>query len=122
VNGIAGQVRVGDMALLATDEQTRIQRAAPAILHHVADQFGTGGFADDAPVDLLATLSERLHHPYGTVHCRPFLIAGDQEGDGAAMSGVVRNEALYRYVRGGKAVLRVGCTVSILHAVAYFRR
>ena len=71
------------MALFALDGDPGVQRAAPPDLDHVAQLLRRGGFADNAGVDDLALGRQGLDHPFGAVQRRAFLVAGDQEGEGA---------------------------------------
>jgi hypothetical protein len=55
-----GQMRVGDVALDALDRQLAGQRAAPAVLDHVAERVDRGRFADDAEVEHSRRALQRL--------------------------------------------------------------
>ena len=55
---IVGDLRVGDVALAAVDEQPSIERAAPAVLDRVAESAHACRLADDAMIETL-TLCQR---------------------------------------------------------------
>ena len=61
------------------------QRAAAAVLDHVAEPLHRRGLADDAAVELFAARLERLHDAHGAVDRRPFFVAGDQQRHRATM-------------------------------------
>ncbi len=65
-----------------------------------------------------AALHQRLDHALGAVDRRAFLVAGDQEGDRAAMAGVLGDEALGGRHHRRQAALHVGGAAAIEHAVA----
>ena len=66
VDGIARQVRVGDMALDALDGELAAHGAAASVLDHVAGLRHRGRLADDAVVDLVAARLE-----FAADHHRP---------------------------------------------------
>src|SRR5690606_7007 len=65
----------------------------------------------------LAAFAQRLDHSAGAMHRRAFLIAGDQEGDGAAMLWMVGDKALDRHDHARQAALHVGGAAPAEHAV-----
>ena len=85
VHRIAREVRIGDVALHAFDDELAGKRAAPAVLDHVAGALDRGRLADDAVVRLLAALGERLDHLHRAVGGGPFLVGSEQQRDRAAM-------------------------------------
>ena len=90
---IARQLGIGDVARQPVDRQDAAQGAAPPDPDGVAEPLLAGRLADDAPVQPFAAVLEYLHHPLGAVLRLAFLVAGDQEGDGAAMVGPAFHEA-----------------------------
>ena len=76
-----------------------------------------GRLAHDAPVDALAAGSQQFHHALGAVHRRAFLVAGDQEGDGALVVGALAHEGFGGRHHGGKAALHVGRATAVEPAV-----
>jgi hypothetical protein len=58
--GLLAEVRVGDVALDALDRQHAGQRAATAVLDHVAERVDRGRFADDAEIEHLAARLQRF--------------------------------------------------------------
>ena len=81
MNGIAGQVRVGDVALHALDRQSASEAAAATILDGVPGLCFGRRLANDTIIKPLAT---RLQHPAdgnGAINSRSFFIAGEQKAD-----------------------------------------
>jgi hypothetical protein len=121
VDGVFRQLRIRDVALDAVHGQPSRERSAPADLDGVAQLLLAGGFADDAPVDLLAALAQRFHHFLGAVDRRAFLVAGDQVGDRALVPGVFAHEVFGRGDHGRERALHVGGATSKKEPVAYRR-
>ena len=71
------------MALHADQPEPARQRPAPAVLDRVAEAPDAGGFAEHAMVDPLAARLQKLDQPHRAVYRRAFLVAGEQEGEGA---------------------------------------
>ena len=101
VHGIVGQLRIGDVSLNPMDRQTPAQTAASADFDGIAQRVLARGFPDQAPVDALLALAQHFDHPTGAIDGRPFLIAGDQEGNRAAMLRVLSDEFLAGGQHGG---------------------
>jgi hypothetical protein len=118
VHRVVGEVGVGDVALHAVHREPARERAAPADLDRVAERFVAGGLAHHAPVDLLAARLQHLDDAPGSVHGRPFLVAGEQEGEGAAVVGMPGQEALGGRDHGGEPALHVRGPAAVEHAVA----
>jgi hypothetical protein len=89
---VAGQMRVGDVALHALDGQFPRQRSAAPIFDHVAERVDRGRLADDAVVDRLAALAQGLGDGDRAVDGVAFLIGSKQEGDRAAVLGLGGDE------------------------------
>ena len=51
---VVGEMRIGDVALAAENRQPAGQRAAPAVLHRVAERLDAGRLAEDAMVETFA--------------------------------------------------------------------
>ncbi|MNZ77816.1 hypothetical protein D3C78_963710 [compost metagenome] len=117
VDRVARQVRVGHVALFAAHGQFGAERATAAVLDHVTEQGSARRLADDAPVQALVARDQALDHSLGTVMGRAFFIAGDQEGDPAAVVRVVLHETLTGDHHGGQAALHVGGAATAEHAV-----
>ena len=117
VNRILRQVWVGDVALLAVHGECATEGATTAVLHHVTEQGGARRLADDAPVQALVTLAQALDHRLGAMLSRAFLVAGDQEGDGALVVRVVGDEALHGDDHARQAAFHVRCATAAEHAV-----
>ena len=94
------------MPLPACDPERAVEAAAPADFHHFAELFGVGRLAHEAGVERLATLREPVQHLARAVDCRPFLVAGDQQADGAG-AGAGRAEAGCGSDEGGDGPLHV---------------
>ena len=80
---IVGAVRIGDVALLAGDDQHAVLRAAPAELDGVAELVDIARLAQHAMVELLAARRRPLQQLEGAVDRDAFFVAGDQERDRA---------------------------------------
>ena len=100
VNGIARQLRVGNVPLDAAHGEPAAERAAPAVLDHVAGLFDRGGHAHDAVVDPLAPRAQLFDHHLGAIHRRAFFIAGQQERQRDPGLGRGRQEFLDRHDKG----------------------
>ena len=94
VHRILRELRIGDVALHAVHGEPAGSEPRRPILIVSPSCFLARGFADDAPVDLLAALAQRFDHALGAVDRRAFLVAGDQEGDGALVLRVRAHEVL----------------------------
>ena len=90
VHRIVGALRIGDVALRAVHRDLRVQAAAAADLHHVAERHRAGRFADDAEVGDLTVGLHPLQHAHGAVDRHAFLVAGDQQADRAARRAVTK--------------------------------
>ena len=121
VDRIAGELRIGDVALHALDAQLARQRAAAPVLDHVAERAHRGRLADDAVVEPNALRSEPVAERDGAVERRPFLVARDQEGDRAGGIGARGDELLDRDHHRGERALHVGGAAAMQHAVAVAR-
>ncbi len=82
---IVGELRIRDVPLNPVYRQAPAQAAATADFDGIAQRVLARGLADQTPVNALLALAQHLDHPTGAIDGRPLLIAGDQEGDGAAM-------------------------------------
>ena len=80
---IVGAVRIGDVALLAGDDQHAVLRAAAAELDGVAELRDVAGLAQHAMVELLAARGRPFQQLGAAVDRDAFLVAGDQERDRA---------------------------------------
>ena len=85
VHRIVGQMRIGDVSLHAVHRQLAGERAAAADLDRCRRAHRCSGFADDAPVDLLAARLEHFHDAARAVDRGTFLVAGQQEGERAVV-------------------------------------
>jgi hypothetical protein len=96
------QMRVGDVSLNALDGQLPGERAAAAVLDHVAEGVDRRRFADDAVVDRLAAALQGVGDGDGAVGGVAFLIGSEQEGDRTAMRGMCGDEGFARRDEGGQ--------------------
>ena len=76
VDGVSGQLRIGNVALDTTHAELAAQGAAPSVLDHVAGFLDGGGFAHDAVIEFFAASLELFHHDLGAVNGGTFLVAG----------------------------------------------
>ena len=119
VDRVARQLRVGDVALDAAHRELARQRAAAAVLDHVAELLDRGRLADDAGVQPLAACLQPLHQAHRAVHRRAFFVAGDQQRDGARVFGVRGDETFGGHREGGDRTLHVGGAAAVELAVAH---
>ena len=91
VDGVAREVRIGDVALHAFHDELAGERAAAAVLDHVAQLLHAGGLAHDAVIRLLAALAQRLDDLDGAVHRRPLLVGREEDRDRAGMARMRRS-------------------------------
>ena len=80
---VAAQMWVGDVSLNPQDFQITCDGAAATILNHIAKPFGRGGFADQAPGDLLLSRLEGFDDLWCAVDEGALFITGDEKGDRA---------------------------------------
>jgi len=114
----------GCQALLATRLAKAGFRCEDASVNGVSNLWarrGSGGLADDAIVDALAALLQALDDAHRAVHGRAFLVGGDQQGDGARVSGPLGDELLHRHDERRDGGLHVGGAASVQPAVAHGR-
>ncbi len=121
VDRVARQLRIGDVALRAFDDQPARHAAAPAVLDRVAELIGRSRFADDAVIDLHAALFQHAADHDRAVGGRAFLIAGDQETDRACMLRMGCSEFFDRHHHRGDRSFHVGGATSVQLAVAVRR-
>ena len=91
---IVGELRIGDVALLAGDHQHAVERAAPADLDRVADRRRIARLAEDAVVEVFAALGRPFEQLHRAVDRDAFLVAGDQERDRALRLAAVGREII----------------------------
>ena len=105
---ILGAVGIGDMALLAGDDQMAVERAAPADLDGVAERIHIARFAEDAVVEFFAALGGPLQQLGRAVDRNAFLVAGDQKRDRAFWLAAIGREVIeHGGERAGDAALHV---------------
>ena len=119
-HGIIGEMRIGDVALLADEPEPSRQRAAAAVLDRVAERRDAGGLAEHAMVDALAARPQQLDEADRAVDRRAFLVAGQKESD-RAFAGARRRKAQGGGERGGDAALHVGRAAPPQLALGDFR-
>jgi hypothetical protein len=105
------------VALDAMHGQPAGQRAAPADLDRVTERALAGRLANHAPVDLLSAGAQQLDDPSRAVDRRTFLIAGQQEGQRAAVTRVPRDEACRCGHHRREPGLHVGRAAPVQHTV-----
>ena len=118
VDGVVGQVRVGDVALFAVHGEVAGERAAPSVFDGVAQHGHGGGFADDAVVYGFAARFEGFNHAHGAVAGVTFFVGGNQQGDAAFVVWVFGDEGFAGGNEGGDAAFHVGRAASVESAVA----
>ena len=119
VHRVLRQLRIGHVALHALHGEAAAVGTAAADLDRVADALLAGGLAHDAPVDARAARLEFLDHALGAVDRWAFLVAGDQEGNGARVLRVLGHEGLGGGQHGGEAALHVCRAAPVQPAVLH---
>ena len=104
---VSGLVGIGHMPLNPAQRHETRQAAAAAYADGIAQDPGAGGFADHAPVNAFASAVQRFHDPERPVPRFAFLIAGDQQGDGAGVIGIVAHKAPAGDGHGGETGFHV---------------
>ena len=108
---IVGEMGIGDMALLAGNDQPSGQRAAPAVLDGVAERGDAGRFAEQAMIEALASRSRPVQQFDRAVDGGPLLVAGDEKAD-RALESAARDEAQRGGQGGGEPALHVAGAAS----------
>jgi hypothetical protein len=121
VHRISREMRVRDVALHAFDDELARERAAAAILDHVAGALDRGRLADDAVIELFAARAQRFDHFHGAIRRGPFLVGSKQESDRAAVLGIFANEAVHGFDESGDRRFHVRRAAPIQDAVADHR-
>ena len=101
------------MPLHAVHGETPAQGAAAADLDGIAQRGLARGLADQAPIDALLALAQHLDHAAGAVDRWPLLIAGDQEGDRAAVLRIAAHKFLAGGHHGRQPALHVGRAAAV---------
>ncbi len=118
MDGVVGAVRVGDVALGAVHGDFGVQAAAAADLDHVAEAHRAGRLADDAEVGDVPVLLHPWQDTDCAIGCHAFLVAGDEQADGAADGNggkVVGGGS----DEGGDAALHVAGAAAVEHPVMH---
>ena len=118
VDGVFGEMGVGDVALDAFDDQFAAERATPPVFNHVTRALHRGGFTNDAVVQHLAAFLQGLADDHRAVVGRAFLVAGKQQGDGELGVGVGGQQFFHRHHKGGDRGLHVTRAAPIQTAIA----
>ena len=105
---VLGELRIGDMALLAVHDETAGERAAPPDLDHVAESLGVRRLAEDAMVEALALRLCPIEQLDGAVDGRTLLVAGDEKADRAGEIRMPGEVCQRRRHHAGDAALHVG--------------
>src|SRR5262249_32949628 len=95
VHRILCEVRVGDVTLYALHHEMAWERAAPAVLDHVAESADAGRLTDDAVVYPHAAGFQRFDYAHRPIDRRPFLVRGEKDRDRAGVVGMCGYEACY---------------------------
>src|SRR4030088_2423356 len=111
-------MRIGDVALDATDLKQAVRGAAAAYLDAVAEGFDIARLAEHAMVEFLAARRRPLQQLYGAVDGNIFLVAGDQERDRAFWFAVMGGEIVqHGRDAAGDAALHVHGAAAVQKAV-----
>ena len=109
---------VGDMSLDAAHDQRSRQRAAPAILDHVAQAIDRRRFADHAVVEGLTGVAQAIDDAHRAIGGGTFLVRRDQQRDGADWACVDGDERFDSHHECGDRRLHVGGAAPVQEAVA----
>ena len=104
-------MRVGDVALVAVQNEPPGQRTAPAVLDRVAERRDAGRLADDAVIEAFAPGERPIDELDRAVDRRAFLVAGDEEAD-RAEKAAPGDEAQSGRHAGGEPALHVAGAAS----------
>ena len=118
---ILRQVRIGDVALHATDDERPGKRAAAAVFDHVAQSIDRRRFADNAVVERLACGAEFVDDTHRAVDRRTFLVGSDEQRNRSTMACVQGRESFDRNDECGQRRLHVGGTAPVEKPVAHRR-
>jgi hypothetical protein len=118
MNGIASALGIRDVMLHAANGQHAAERTAPAVLDRVAEALHRRWLADNTRVDGLAARAQRVDDGGGAVGRIAFLVARQQQRDGAAMGWRAGHDALDRGHHRRDGSLHVGRATSDEPAVA----
>ncbi len=77
MNGIDGQMRIGDMTLFASDGEFGIERAAATIFDDIAKLIRARRLTHETVIHLLTTSGERFDDFDRAINCHTFFITGD---------------------------------------------
>ena len=109
VQGIVGQMRIGDVALAAGHGDGGGQAAAAADFDHVAEHGAAGWFADQAEIGDFFCRRHPVQNLRGAVEGFAFLVACDEQGD----FGAPRAGAGGRGGEGGDGALHVAGATAV---------
>ena len=118
VNRVAREIGIRDVALHALDGQRAGERAAPAVLDHVAQGAHRRRLADHAVVEALAARGQALDDLHRAVGGRTFLVGRDEQRDRAAGVRMLGQEPLDRRHERRERSLHVGRAAAVQVAVA----
>ena len=118
VDRVLRELRIGDVALHTLDGQAPAERAAPAVLDHVAAARERSRLADDAVVELLTARLQRLTDDDRAVVGRAFLVAGQQQRNGERRLRVCGQKFFQCHDEGGDRGLHVAGAAPIQATVA----
>ena len=122
VDRVFRKLRIGDVALHAFHRERAGERAAAAVLDHVAELADRGRLADDAVIEFLAALRERLDHAHRAVDGGPLLVGSEQHRDRAGVIGMLADEIRDRRDERRDRGFHVGSAAAVEHAVPDRRR
>ena len=91
---VAGELRVGDVALDAGESELGVQTAAAADLDHLAEFSRIGRLTHQAVVDDFAVCAHPVQHLDRAIDRDAFLIAGNQQADRARHLAAARRQEL----------------------------
>ncbi len=116
-DGVLGKMRIGGVALAARHADRAGQAAAPADLHGVAEARHRGRFADQRGVEAVAFAKRPVDELDCAVDRRAFLVAGDEQRQGADRFAPRSQELRCRGEERGDAALHVDRPAAVEVAV-----
>src|SRR5258708_3422910 len=116
--GIVGVFGIGEVAVLAGDDEGAVERAAPADLDGVANHRRIARLAEDAMVEGLAARGRPFDELHGSVHSNAFLVSRYQERDRSLRLAPARGKMIERGgERAGDLALQVDRAAAVERAV-----
>ena len=119
MDGVARELRIGDVRLHPAHREPAGERAAAPVLDHVAQLAHAGRLAHDAVVDGLAAAFHALDDARGAVDRRSLLVGGEEQGDRPGMAWFFPQKHFRGHDESGERGLHVGGAPAIEPVLAH---